>query len=106
MWGGRVADNVIQGAGDQGIYGHSLRGVTIARNTVAHSGADAIRLYYSWFCTIDWNHMTYNTDWGLNIFDGDQHTFSDNRAYGNGSGGFSIPGAEGHVNAGGNYPSP
>ncbi|UCF66645.1 MAG: right-handed parallel beta-helix repeat-containing protein [Acidobacteriota bacterium] len=110
IWGGRVSDNVIQGAGDavgaHGIYMSSCRGVTIARNTVSHCGDDAIRAWYSWYCAFDWNHMTYNNGYGLNLFDGDRHVFSNNRAYGNGSGGFTIPGAEGHVNAGGNYPSP
>jgi len=110
MWGGRVADNVIQGAGDgsgdHGIYMHSCRGVTVTRNTVSHSGADAIRSWYSWYCAFDWNHMTYNNDYGLNIYQGDQHVFSNNRAYGNGAGGFTIPANEGHVNAGGNYPPP
>jgi parallel beta-helix repeat protein len=110
MWGGRVADNVIQGAGDSsgdhGIYMHSCRGVTVTRNTVSHSGADAIRVWYSWYITVDWNHMTYNNDWGLNLYQGDQIVFSNNRAYGNGAGGFTIPGDEGHVNAGGNYPPP
>lgn len=110
MWGGKVVDNVVQGAGsgagDHGIYLHSCRGVTVRRNTISHSGADGIRAWYSWYCTFDSNHMTYNNDWGLNIFAGDSHVFSTNRAYGNGDGGFTIPGGEGHVNAGGNYPPP
>ena len=110
MWGGQIVDNVVQGsgagAGDHGIYLHSCRGVTVARNTISHSGADAIRAWYSWYCAFDWNHLTYNNDYGLNIYQGDSHVFSNNRAYGNGAGGFTIPGAEGHVNAGGNYPPP
>ena len=110
MWGGRVAGNQVEGAGDgagdHGIYCHSCRGVTIADNTVSHSGADGIRVWYSWYMSLSGNHMTYNGDWGLNLFSGDQIVFRNNHAYGNGSGGFTIPGGEGHVNAGGNYPPP
>ena len=48
--------------------------------------------------------MSYSGDWGLNVYQGDTHVYSNNRANGNGSGGFTIPGGEGHINAGGNYP--
>ena len=110
MWGGQVVDNVIQGAGTgsghHGLYLHSARGVTVARNTISHSGDDAIRSWYSWYCAFDWNHTTYSNGWGVHIYQGDQHVFSNNRAYGNGSGGLTIPNGEGHVNAGGNYPPP
>ncbi|RMF75666.1 MAG: right-handed parallel beta-helix repeat-containing protein [Acidobacteria bacterium] len=110
MWGGRVEGNVVQDpgqdAGDHGIYLHSCRGVTVTRNTVAYAGGDGIRVWYSWYVAVDWNHVTYNSGWGVNLFDGDRIVFSNNRAYGNGSGGFTIPVGEGHVNAGGNYPPP
>jgi parallel beta-helix repeat protein len=110
MWGGRVSGNVVQGAGDgsgdHGIYLHSCRGVTVSNNTVSHSGADGIRIWYSWYCAVDGNHTTYNNDWGVNVYQGDQIVYSGNRAYGNGAGGLTIPGGEGHVNAGGNYPAP
>ncbi len=111
IWGGRVADNVIQSSTSgstaaHGIYLNSCRGVTVTRNTISHYDGDGIRAWWSWYCAFDWNHITYNDGYGLNIFDGDSHVFSNNRAYGNGNGGFTIPGAEGHVNAGGNYPPP
>lgn len=108
IWGGQVSGNVVQGAGtgtsDHGIYMHSCRGVSVRHNTISHSGGDGVRAWYSWYCSFDWNHMTYNDGWGLDIYQGDSHVYSDNRAYGNGSGGFDIPLGEGHVNAGGNYP--
>lgn len=108
MWGGTVSGNVVQGAGDaagdHGIYMHSCRGVSVRNNTISHCGGDGVRAWYSWYCSFDWNQMTYNNGWGLNIFDGDSHVRSNNRAYGNGSGGFTIPAGEGHINAGGNYP--
>lgn len=71
---------------------------------ISHSGGDGIRAWYSWYCSFDWNQMTYNSDWALNIYQGDTHVYSNNRGAGNGSGGFTIPGGEGHINAGGYYP--
>ncbi|MCP3980550.1 MAG: right-handed parallel beta-helix repeat-containing protein [bacterium] len=110
MWGGRVTNNVIQDAGtdagDHGIYMHSCRGVTVADNNVSHSGADGIRCWYSWYCSFERNHTTYNADWGIHFYQGDSHVFQGNRAYGNGAGGLTVPGGEGHINAGGNYPPP
>lgn len=108
IWGGLVEGNVIQdigdGAGDHGLYLHSCRGMSIRNNNVSHAFGDGLRVWYSWYIAIDWNVVTYNNGYGLDIYQGDQIVYSNNRAYGNGSGGFDIPGAEGHVNAGGNYP--
>lgn len=108
VWGGRVSGNSVLDVGnadsDHGIELNNCRGVTVTGNTVAGAFGDGIRAWYSHYSTFDWNHMSHCGGWGLNIYQGVSHVYSNNRAYGNDSGGFTVPVGDG-INAGGNYPN-
>ena len=113
LWGGRIEGNVVRKPGpdatDSGISVVNCEGLTLTRNTVSDAGGDGIRVSGSSALAIDWNQMSNNgvmsnSGWGLNLVSSDTVVFSNNRAYGNWSGGFSAPLGDGHVDAGGNYP--
>ena len=89
-----------------GIYLRNCRNMTVHDNTVSHFTGDGLRAWYSWYLVFENNHSSYNSNWGLSVFDGDSFVFRNNRAYGNADGGLDYENDEGHVNAGGNYPIP